>query len=412
MNPVPTASPASAAPLIYAGRIASIDTFRGITILAMIFVNDVAGVKHIPAWMKHVPSGVNGMTFVDVVFPAFLFIVGMSIPYAIQAREAKGEGARQIWQHILLRTLALLVLGVFMVNAEGGNYNKAAMLLDIRPWSILLYLFAAMIWNRYPKTPEKQQLYKGLQLAGIAGLVALFFLYRGGEAGDQMMRPHWWGILGLIGWAYLYSCAVYLGSGRSLVAVTGMVAVFLAMYMGLRDPDMQLPALLSWLKGQAGNASHAAVTLSGVALSLLIFNKDPKAEYRSILPQMLAMGLLLAVAGYFLQPLYGIEKNAATPSWSLFSAAICVGVFAFLYWLMDVKGKERWAVFLRPAGAEPLLTYFLPFIFYALLSWLGITVLGDYLGSGFVGVLRSIGVALLMLWAVKGLIRLGIRLHV
>ena len=48
-------------------RIRSIDTFRGITILVMIFVNDVAGVSGIPAWMKHMPADADAMTFVDIV---------------------------------------------------------------------------------------------------------------------------------------------------------------------------------------------------------------------------------------------------------------------------------------------------------------------------------------------------------
>ena len=66
------------------GRIASIDALRGLTILVMIFVNDLGGVIGAPAWMKHYfPYDADGMTFVDVVFPAFLFIVGMSIPFAI-----------------------------------------------------------------------------------------------------------------------------------------------------------------------------------------------------------------------------------------------------------------------------------------------------------------------------------------
>ena len=62
-------------------RITSIDAFRGITILAMIFVNELAGIRDIPAWMKHMRARADAMSFVDIVFPAFLFIAGMSIPF-------------------------------------------------------------------------------------------------------------------------------------------------------------------------------------------------------------------------------------------------------------------------------------------------------------------------------------------
>ena len=54
-------------------RILSIDIFRGLTILVMVFVNDLAGIKGLPWWNYHIPPGEQGLTYVDVVFPAFLF---------------------------------------------------------------------------------------------------------------------------------------------------------------------------------------------------------------------------------------------------------------------------------------------------------------------------------------------------
>ncbi|HNM46837.1 MAG TPA: DUF5009 domain-containing protein, partial [Candidatus Sumerlaeota bacterium] len=79
-------TPATSSP-----RIASIDAFRGFVITAMVFVNSVAEKKGIPGWMEHVPQGVEGMTFADVVFPAFLFIVGMVIPVAYERRRERGD---------------------------------------------------------------------------------------------------------------------------------------------------------------------------------------------------------------------------------------------------------------------------------------------------------------------------------
>ena len=73
-------------------RIVSIDALRGLVMFSMIFVNDIAGVSNtiVPPWMKHF-HGKSGMTFVDLVFPAFLFIVGMSIPFALGSRLDRGE---------------------------------------------------------------------------------------------------------------------------------------------------------------------------------------------------------------------------------------------------------------------------------------------------------------------------------
>ena len=195
-------------------RIRSIDAFRGITILVMIFVNDVAGVSGIPLWMKHMPADADAMTFVDIVFPAFLFIVGMSLPFAINNRLAKGDSFWKLQGHILWRTLGLLVLGVFMVNAEGG-YNEKAMGMSIAVWSLLFYLCAILVWNVY-RFKNKAWAYL-LRSIGAIGLVFLAWVYCG-EDGKQGLTPQWWGILGLIGWAYLFSCIIYqLLRGRILL---------------------------------------------------------------------------------------------------------------------------------------------------------------------------------------------------
>src|SRR4051794_40242697 len=97
-------------------RITSIDALRGLVMFTMIYVNDVAGAgKVVPNWMVHFSDRHkrgSGMTFVDVVFPAFLFIVGMSIPFALRGRLARGEPWWRIGAHVLSRTAALLMLGI------------------------------------------------------------------------------------------------------------------------------------------------------------------------------------------------------------------------------------------------------------------------------------------------------------
>src|SRR5687768_16074028 len=108
-------------------RLATIDVFRALTMLLMIFVNDLWTLTNIPKWLEHTQAAEDGMGLADVVFPVFLFIVGLSVPFAIGNRWSKGASLSNILGHILVRSVALLVMGFFHVNLESYN-NDAALL--------------------------------------------------------------------------------------------------------------------------------------------------------------------------------------------------------------------------------------------------------------------------------------------
>ncbi|AYB34797.1 DUF5009 domain-containing protein [Chryseolinea soli] len=385
-------------------RILSIDALRGITILTMIFVNELAGVQGIPAWMKHMPADADAMTFVDAVFPAFLFIVGMSIPFAIANRIAKGDTTAQLQGHILFRTLGLLVLGVFMVNAE-GDYHEAAMAIPIGVWSLLFYVAVILIWNVY--NAENKALKYRLRATGVIILIALAFLYRGGENGTEYMKPHWWGILGLIGWAYLLGCICYQLFRGNLIALSAMVVFCIAYYALGKTIDHSS----AWhvLFSQGGHASHTSLVLMGIILSLIFFHgKSMTNAQRFNAAAVYAVALI--IGGVVLRPYFQISKIHATPSWCLFSAAACVVIFSFLYWLIDLKKIGGWTNFIKPAASNPLLTYIIPFVVYALmeifhLHW------PSFLREGFVGILWSLVFAVAVMSLVPVLNRMKIRLQ-
>jgi predicted acyltransferase len=92
-------------------RLPSIDVIRALTMYFMVFVNDLWTDKSIPEWLEHAPGKADAMGFADIIFPAFLFIVGLSIPYSQQSRQARGESKQQIFQHVILRSMALIVMG-------------------------------------------------------------------------------------------------------------------------------------------------------------------------------------------------------------------------------------------------------------------------------------------------------------
>src|ERR1700722_12009492 len=137
--PVTTAPPLTRSP-----RITSIDALRGFVMWTMIFVNDLAGApkRLVPDWMVHFSdrhrTG-SGMTFVDLVFPGFLFIVGMSIPLALGSRLNKGEPVGKIFLHVVTRTLCLLLIGIVMVHERP---NSEALGWSSELWSYLMFTSA------------------------------------------------------------------------------------------------------------------------------------------------------------------------------------------------------------------------------------------------------------------------------
>ena len=102
-------------------RIESVDILRGMVIVLMVFVNDVAGLEKAPALLRHVSATTDGMTIPDVVFPAFLFVMGMSIPIALGRRIEKGRSLVGTSGHVLLRAFSLIIIGVMMVNRASGE---------------------------------------------------------------------------------------------------------------------------------------------------------------------------------------------------------------------------------------------------------------------------------------------------
>lgn len=375
-------------------RVYSIDVFRAITMLLMIFVNDLWTLKQIPDWLDHVPAKVDGLGLADVVFPAFLVIVGLSIPFAISRRIEKGEGIIQTLQHIFFRTLALLTMGVFHVNLE--NYNREETILSKPIWQILMTISFFMIWLDYSSYLNKKR-NRILQISGILILAVLAFFYVGGTSEyPTWMKFHWWGILGLIGWAYLIASLVYLAFRENLAIYIFFFMFFLffnsAEKLGWLDFLNPIRPYF-WI---SGNGSNPAFSMAGVVIGLYYKNYLSKGKYKNYGLVLGSSALLLIAFGFWTRPLWGIHKIGASPSW----VAICTGlsflVLVVLIWLADKKGKAHWFNMIKPAGTSTLTCYLLPYIHYALFSMIGI-VLPLVLRTGYVGILKSLLYALIII---------------
>lgn len=385
-------------------RVLSVDIFRGLTMLVMIFVNDLAGVKGLPWWTYHMPSGVNGMTYVDVVFPAFLFIVGMAIPLAISHRLGRGGSMLRLWKHILLRFASLAVLGIFIAN--WSLLDPALAGVSKRTWSLTGFAGAVLLWNIYPASPNRQTLYKALKWAGFAMLFAMLAVFRrtGLDGRPAWLDFSYWEILGLIARTYLAACILYVPTRNRawapLTWLAALVALNVASRLGWTPFLRHLPFWI-W---PFGRGDLVSITMAGVAASHIFVSSARPFLWKAL--RAAAFAAALVALGWLLVD-FGVSKLAATPAWCLWSSAISVAVFLPLYWIVDVKRAVSWAGFVKPAGQNTLLTYLLPDVYYAAF---GFGALAAWFGSGWAGATRSLIFTAAMLAIAALLTRLRLRL--
>lgn len=387
-------------------RIRSIDITRALTMVLMIFVNDLWSLHDIPSWLEHVEKGVDGIGLADTVFPAFLFIVGLSLPFALQQRRKKGQTQAQLAQHILIRSLALIIMGVFLVNGE--SLNMFAMGISRNLWYTLSITGFILIWNQYPaQLPNR---YKAvLRITGGILLSILAIMYKGGEEGGtiEYFQPHWWGILGLIGWAYLASGLITI-LARDRIAWVGGAWVFFAL-LSMAYHAHLVPSFLSFIPATILGGTETGLAMGGV-LTALVFQYYHR-QGASVRMTLILLGftVLLTLLSMITRPYWGLAKLGATPAWLFLCSAFTIWLFLAVYWIAEVYQKSSWFKLVLPAGSDTLLTYFIPYYAYAIKYLMGWHWPIFFL-EGSVGLVKSFLFALLCVWVAKKLSRLGIKL--
>lgn len=386
-------------------RVSTIDILRALTMVLMIFVNDLWSLTNIPAWLGHVDQGVDGIGLADVVFPAFLFIVGLSIPFAMESRRAKGDTDLELVKHILWRTLALLVMGVFLVNGE--TINAAATGMPRYVWGPLCCLCFIAIWNTYPKNASRL-LVNSARIIAVVTLAVLAVIYRGGP--DDALRnfgPQWWGILGLIGWAYLVSSLVAVFARNNFYIILGAWAFFSMLSM-ITHAGL-FPKALSFIPGAITGGTLVGLTLGGILTSMIFRSFRERKDNKGLTITLLLIAALLIGLSMIVRPYWGLAKLGATPAWLFLCSAFTILGFLVIYWIADVYRKESWFDIIKPAGTATLLCYLIPYFAYFTTRALGIG-LPDFMLTGGVGLLKSFLFALLCVFITGALIRAGVRM--
>ncbi|MCC7376226.1 MAG: DUF5009 domain-containing protein [Verrucomicrobiales bacterium] len=421
-----THSPSSDSPPPPHPRVTSVDALRGFVMFMMIFVNDLASAgRVVPDSMVHFSdrhAKGSGMTFVDLVFPAFLFIVGMSIPLAFGSRAERGQPAWRSLSHILGRTLSLLTVGILMVHETP---DAATMGWSGNLWCVLMYLSSIAAFCSFApagvlseaERKRWQTFSLGVRWLGRLALLTLALVFRDTQGGRILslyplsLSTQWYGILGLIGWAYLVACLVFLTFSHHRTAILGCLALLMCLFPADRAGAFEG----FWLARIVGIGDVLGALPAISVAGLLLGSMVSQAESISLTAR--AKFTLWFVAGcsaaaLLLHPLYGISKNQATPSWCFWSCAITATAWFIFHLACEVRPSPTLTRPLVLAGHNVLLAYLLSEMVPGLLAALGWAgAYGNLAANLPAAITRSTLCAVVILFVSVGLNRIGFRLR-
>lgn len=303
-----------------AERIQSVDVFRGLTIALMILVNNNGDFR--TAYRPLLHSEWNGWTPTDLVFPFFVFIVGVSMVYSFRSRLARGDSKSAILMHAFRRAAILFAIGVLLINSFPDHYNPAHM-----------------------------RIYGVLQRIAICYLVAaVFVLWTGIEgkiAAIGVCLIGYWILMRYVpvpGFGVPTHSIPLLDPDRNWAAWLDRKLLMGHLYEGVRDPEgllSTIPAIGTVLFGVlTGEWLRSKASAGKKALWMLIF------------------GVIGLAFGKFFNIWFPINKKLWTSSYVLFTAGFALVVLALCYWLLDVrKLRGRWTMPVLVFGMNAIAAY-------------------------------------------------------
>lgn len=298
-------------------RLLSLDVLRGLTVFGMILVNNGAGKQHFEM-LKH--AAWNGLTPCDLVFPFFLFILGVSIYLSLSRHkslvDSRTSSSLPVLRKILFRTTLMLIIGI-----------------ALHAWDML-------IWGH-------DDILKNLRVTGVLqrialcyGITSIIFLY-------VKLRYLWPIVFVLLG-GYSYLLLAFDGYATSDINFANFVdrALFGAEHLyhkGPIDPE-----------GLPGLISSVAHTIIGVRIGMLLF--DPNIKRRRIM-RIFALSFIMITLGYLLSFGLPINKRVWSPSYVFVTCGLATGLLALLTKVVDDMGYNRWCKLFQIFGLNALGLY-------------------------------------------------------
>ncbi|HEY7038570.1 MAG TPA: heparan-alpha-glucosaminide N-acetyltransferase domain-containing protein [Methylomirabilota bacterium] len=315
-----------------APRLQSLDVFRGLTIAAMLLVNNPGSWSHVYPMLEHVPW--DGWTVADLVFPFFLVIVGITTTLSLGGLMERGASGPDLFRKVLTRSVIIFGLGLALQGFP--EYDLPTIRVPgVLQRIALSYLIAAAI-----------VLWTGVR-GQVMALVAL-----------------------LVGYWVLMTRVPVPGLGSTALAPDLNLSNWLDLKLIGRNHLMH--ETMTWdPEGTLSTLGGAASVMCGVLVGHWI--RSPRVVSAKVTGLLVAGGTGIAL-GTLWSRTYPIIKNLWTGSFVLFTAGMACLILAAVYWLVDAKGYRGWAV--RPFivfGTNAITAYWLSSLMAIVFDWVVIT---------------------------------------
>jgi len=296
-------------------RLLSLDVMRGITIAGMIVVNTPGSREYAYPPLRH--ASWDGLTPTDLVFPFFLFMVGVSITLAFNKRLAKGMSKTPLVTKTVKRTLIIFALAMFLAlfpEFDFANLRVAGVLTRIA----VVYLICSLIFLQV-------RTWQGIAILSAVLLVAYWLvmvLVPVPGVGPANLEP-----------------------GTNLAAWLDRIAMPGRLYRETWDPEGLLSTIPAVVTG-----------LTGILAGYLIQSKK-SGEHKII--WMMVTGTALCALAYLWDQVFPINKNLWSSSYVLASSGMAALLLGSMYWLIDVLKYQRWTPFFVAFGMNAITAYVL-----------------------------------------------------
>jgi predicted acyltransferase len=290
------------------GRLLSLDVFRGATIAGMMMVNNPGSWSYIYPPFEHAKW--NGWTFTDLIFPFFLWIVGVAMTFSFSKRVEQGADRNKLLIHAFQRALGIFAIGFF---------------LNGFPFGLLFghqFSWAAI---RIPGVLQR--------IAVCYFLTSVILLY------SKIVWQVRWTVLLLVVYWVLIKAVPVPEFGAGFLEPKGNLAWYIDStllsghtWRGAPVPGFDPEGIFSTLPA-------IATTLFGVLTGHFI--RSDRTPHEKTIWMFVSANVMLFM-GLLMDNWLPINKNLWTSSYSVFMAGMALNIFAFCYWLIDVKGYKGW----------------------------------------------------------------------